>query len=206
MNRMAALLISLFVIALSGNGFAETITFDFKDPKNVNAVSITVDSTLEPIVGYATPTAGTVTVDTQAKKIISGRLSIPTSGITLANPMMTKALHSDNWLNAEKNPNIEFEYLQTISMGPMTDNTYNLMVQGNMTIAGVTQKISAPVSLTLHPGREKDRNRSGDGDLMVIRSKLDINRKDFNLNPGMPEYLVGPAISLGINLTGVQKP
>lgn len=206
MKRFDRIMICFLVVVLAKSVFAETTTFDFKDPKNVNAVSIVVDSELEPNVGFATPTAGTVTIDTQAPKIISGKLSIPTSGITMTNSMMTKVLHSEKWLDAKKHPEVVFEYLQTLSMGSMSDKAQHFTVQGNMTIAGVTQKISAPVTLTLLPGREKDRNRSGDGDLLVLRSKIDISRKAFNINPGTPEYLVGDTISLVINLTGVEKP
>lgn len=206
MKRITTFMICLFVSLLMGNGYAKTATFDFKDPKNVNAVSITVDSTIEPIVGFATPTAGTLTFDAQDNKIISGKLSIPTSGITLSNGMMTKVLHSDTWLNAEKHPDIVFEYLQTISMGAVTENSHTMVVQGNMTIAGVTKMISAPVTLTLLPGKVKERNRSGEGDLMILRSKINLSRKDFNINPGTPETFVGPTISLVINLAGAQQP
>lgn len=206
MKRATAFMICFLGFTLAGHVFAQNVTFDFTDPKNVNAVSIVVDAALEPNVGFATPTSGTVTLDTRERKIISGKISIPTSGITMSNPMMTKVLHSDQWLDAKKNPHVTFEYLKTISMGAMTDTTYNLMVQGNLTLAGVTQKISAPVSVTLLPGKVKARNRSGSGDLVVLRSKLDISRKAFNLKPETPEAIVGDTISLVINLAGAQKP
>lgn len=206
MKRIVTFMVCYFVIALSGNVIAKTVTFDFADPKNVNAVSIVVDAALEPNVGFAAPTSGTITYDTDLRKIISGKISIPTSGITMTNSMMTKVLQSDKWLNAEKNPEVVFEYLQTVSMGAATETSSTMVVQGNMTLAGVTKKITAPISITLQPGKLKDRMPGKDGDLMVVRSKLDINRMDFNLNPGTPEYLVGPVISLVINLAGTQKP
>lgn len=206
MKKFNLFIICFFMITMAADAFAKTATFDFKDPKNVNAVSIVVDSDLEPNVGYATPTTGTIIMDIKAGKIVSGKISIPTSGITMSNSMMTKVLHSEKWLDAAKNPEVVFEYLQTVSMGNMSDKTQHFTVQGNMTIAGVTKKISAPVTVTLLPGREKDRNRSGNGDLLVLRSKIELSRKAFNLNPGTPEYLVGDTIALVINLTGVEKP
>ena len=37
--------------------------FDYKDPKEISAVSLTLNSKLEPIVGYAKGISGTVNFD-----------------------------------------------------------------------------------------------------------------------------------------------
>ncbi|MBU1168511.1 MAG: YceI family protein [Proteobacteria bacterium] len=196
----------LTLLVFAGTVNAKTASYDFSDPKGVNAISIVLDGAFEPNVGFASPTQGTVTIDTDTSKIVSGKISVPTNGVTMTNSTMTKVLQSSKWLDAEKNPMITFEFLQTVSMGTMTPTKYQVIVEGNLSIAGVTKKVSAPISLTFFPGQLKDRNPNDNGDLVVLRSNLQISRKDFNLNPGTPETLVSDTISLVINLAGAHRP
>ena len=49
------LLLALMVVQ---RGEAETMLFDYKDPKEISAVILTLDSKLEPIVGYAKGISG----------------------------------------------------------------------------------------------------------------------------------------------------
>lgn len=200
---ICAVCFTLLVFAGSVN--AKTATYDFSDPKGVNAISIVLDSALEPNVGYASPIQGTIVIDTESWKIVSGKLSVPSAGVTMTNSTMTKVLHSSKWLDVEKNPQITFEYLQTISMGTMAESKYQMMVEGNLTIAGITKKISVPISLTFFPGKLKDRFPGATGDLVLLRSNLQISRKAFNLDAGVPESILSDTISLTINIAGGNK-
>jgi polyisoprenoid-binding protein YceI len=182
------------------------VTYDFKDPKGVNAVSITLDSPLEPMAGYANAVEGSVTVDTTARKIVKGRVTVAASSISMSNGTMTKVLHSKPWLDTEKYPNITFDYINTIAVDETLDDKYTFTVQGTLTIAGVSQQISVPVSLSFQKDRAKERVPGTKGDLAILRSSFDINRNAFNINTSAPEALVSNTIHLTLNIAGMSSP
>jgi len=61
MNR--TLLIASTLLTACTLGTAAPQTFDFKDPKGVNAIRFHLDSLLEPISGTANGISGAVTFD-----------------------------------------------------------------------------------------------------------------------------------------------
>ena len=58
-----ATLTTLLSLTLAGTLASAPQTFDFKDPKGVNAIQFHLDSVLEPISGTASGISGTVTFD-----------------------------------------------------------------------------------------------------------------------------------------------
>lgn len=200
--RICTIVLFLFFIAGLTTANAKTMTYDFKDPKGVNAVSIVVDSMLEPNAGYADKISGFVTIDHANKKIVKGKLMIPTGSVTMSNPMMTKVLHSKDWLDMDKNPEITFVFKKVISISNMSDTEFKATVQGDMTIRGITQRISAPVSISFHPGKLGMRNKGAKGDIAILRSEFNISRSAFKIKPGMPVEIVGETIRLTVNIAG----
>src|SRR5687767_4789452 len=84
-------------------------TFDFKDPKGVNAIQFNLDSVLEPISGSANGVSGTVSFDPANPAATTGKIAVATASLTVTNSMMTDHLRGDKWLNAPANPEITFE-------------------------------------------------------------------------------------------------
>ena len=197
-------IIVLFVVLFTGiaTASAENKTYDFNDPKGVNAVSIIVDSMLEPNVGYADKVKGSVTIDHADKKIVKGEITIPTGSVTMSNPMMTKVLHSKDWLNKKKNPEISFVFNKVISITDMGDTEFKVTVQGALTVKGITKTVSAPISLSFYPGKLSMRNKGANGDIALLRSEFEISRADFQIKPGMSTDIVGDKIRLIVNLAG----
>ena len=197
-------IIVLFVVLFTGiaTASAENKTYDFNDPKGVNAVSIIVDSMLEPNVGYADKVKGSVTIDHADKKIVKGEITIPTGSVTMSNSMMTKVLHSKDWLNKKKNPEISFVFNKVISITDMGDAEFKVTVQGALTVKGITKTVSAPISLSFYPGKLSMRNKGAKGDIALLRSEFEISRADFQIKPGMSTDIVGDKIRLIVNLAG----
>ena len=205
MSKIIGFIFFLSICVYSVAVQANPETYNFKDPKGVNAVSIILDSALEPNTGFANTIDGTITFDPVEKKILAGKFTVPTSSIIMSNNTMTQVLHSKSWLNADAYPAITFDYLRTIAIGETIDTKYQLTVEGNLTIAGVTQIITAPVTLTFHPGKLKDRNPGDNGDLVVLRSTFGIDRKAFNINTAVPDSIVANIIQLKLNIVGASR-
>ncbi len=185
--------------------YAKNTTYDFNDPKGVNAISIALNSMLEPNVGFASGVKGQVTIDQLNRKIINGQISIPTNGVTMSNETMTKVLHSKDWLDAKKNPEITFKFTKMISITKMTDEVYNITLMGDLTIKGITKEIKAPVLISFYPGKYKMRNSKGEGDLAAIKTSFQINRSDFKIKPDVPAAIVAEIIELNMNIIGSFK-
>ena len=200
--RLSLIVLSIVLFTGITTVNAKNITYDFKDPKGVNAVSIVVDSLLEPNIGYADKISGSITIDHTNKKILKGQISIPTENVTMSNAMMTKVLHSKDWLNKKKNPEILFVFNSIISIANISDTEFKVTVQGSLTIKGITKTISAPVWITFHPGKLGMRNKGTKGDIALLRSEFEISRTDFQIKPGMPADIVGDKIRLTFNIAG----
>ena len=126
------------LIFMAGNtSWAAGITFDFTDPKNVNNIGIFLDSMLEPIMGVASGVSGNVVFDPENKKAVSGKIVVAVDKIRMANQMMTKVLHSEEWLDAEKFPTVEFTFRKIISAGPMNEAPYEYEVAGSLGICRI---------------------------------------------------------------------
>lgn len=202
--NLTFLITFLFLLSTS-HVYAKNTTYDFNDPKGVNAISIVLNSTLEPMVGFATGVKGQVTVDHLKRKVINGRISVPTDSVTMSNGTMTKVLHSKDWLDAKKYPEITFKFTKMISIVKMTDEVYNITVMGDLTIKGITKEIKAPVLISFHPGKYKMRNSKGEGDLASIKTAFQINRSDFKIKPDTPTSIVAEIIELNMNIMGSSK-
>ncbi len=201
-TRLSIILLSIVLLTTISSASAKNTTYDFQDPKGVNTISIVVDSMLEPNAGYANKISGSLTINHADKKIVKGKISIPTGSVTMSNPMMTKVLHTKDWLNKNKYPEIAFVFNRTISIANKSDNEFKVTVQGALTIKGITNTVSAPISISFHPGKLGMRNKGAKGDIAIMRSEFEISRSDFQIKPDMPANIVGDKIRLTLNIAG----
>lgn len=197
----AVLIITLFFVS-GKNVRAEDMSFNFADPKGVNSISIILDSVLEPIMGIASGISGNVIFDPKEKTATKGRIIVATDKIQMANQMMTKVLHSEEWLDVKKFPTIEFNFKEIVSTGSRKDMLYEYIIAGSFTCKGITKEIQIPLNVSYLPGKLKARNGKGDGDLLVLRSKFNIQRTAFAINPDMNPATVADEIQLNISIVG----
>jgi len=201
MNK--SILASLLSLTIAGTAFAAPLSFDFKDPKGVNAIQFHLDSLLEPIAGTASGVTGTVTFDPANPGAATGKIVVATSSLTVTNTMMTEHLHGANWLDVANNPEITFE-LGQLSDVQTSGNTTSAVATGKFTLKGVTKEISVPVRLTHLAGAFGKRINKPElgGDLLVIRGEFTINRGDFGIQSGKNEDKVNPEIKLTLAIVG----
>ena len=192
--------VSLVFLA-AGSLWAAPQTYDFKDPKGVNNVVFQTDAPLESINGTASGISGKVTFDPAEPSATRGQIVVETKSLHVGNPVMKEHLHGDKWMDVEKYPTITFEVTKVESDVTAGDST-EAQVTGKMTIKGVTKELTVPVRFTYLKDRLKARFPQLEGDLLVIRSKFNIKRRDFGINAGTGEEKVSDDIELSLSVAG----
>jgi polyisoprenoid-binding protein YceI len=178
------------------------LTFDFEDPKGVNTISFFVDSDLEPISGTCSGVTGNVIFNPSHPELIRGRVTIEAKNLHVQNSKMNEALLSADWMDAERYPYIEFILTRARDVVLEQENVFAFTAVGNLTCRDITKEITAPVTLTYLPGKLAERVSGEEGDLVVMRTEVSLNRLDYGINPDFPSAIVGEKIELHLALAG----
>lgn len=197
-TRLAILALAAGALAPAG---AETLTFDFKDPKGVNNIVFQLDAPLESINGTASGISGTITADPENPAAVKGKILVATETLHVPNPVMLEHLHGPKWLDITTHPQIAFE-LKEVSNVKRDGTSGTADVKGTFTLKGVSKDITVPVKVTYLPGKLKARGGDVDGDLLVVRSNFKINRSDFGIQAGQNTDKVSEEINVTLSLAG----
>ncbi|HEY4415575.1 MAG TPA: YceI family protein [Verrucomicrobiae bacterium] len=181
--------------------YAAPETFDFKDPKNVNNAVFKLDAPLESVNGSASGISGSVIFDPENPGATTGKIIVASDSLTVPNPLQKEHLHSVNWLDTTKYPEISFE-TKSLANVKTAGNTTTADVTGLFILHGVTNTITAPVKFTYLKDKLGARVPSAKGDLLVIRADFKINREDFNIQKGQYEDKVANEIDLTLSIAG----
>ena len=87
---------------------ADSMKFDFRDPKKVNNVVFLMDAPLESISGTSIGVSGTVSFDPAKPAATTGKIVLATSSLHVDNPVMKKHMLDEGWMHVSKFPTIEF--------------------------------------------------------------------------------------------------
>lgn len=201
MKKLVLAFLAAFAVATASQ--AAPTSFDFKDPKGVNALGFSLDSVLEPIAGNAGGVTGTVSFDPANPAATSGKIVVATKSLVVPNATMTEHMLGGQWLDAAANPEITFQLskLEGISTaGNVTSGT----ATGKFTLKGVTKDIKVPVKLTYLADAFGKRINKPEvkGDLLVLRGEFMIQRGDYGIQPGKNEDKVNPEIKISIAVVG----
>ena len=197
------IVIGVCLTAVARQGSAEPLTFSFDDPKGVNAVSLKLDSLLEPIVGFATGVSGTLTFDPESPSAMTGTVSIATESITMANKTMTEVLHSDEWLDVKKHPSVTYRITEVARAKRVTDTLYELTTRGTFALHGVSHDKEIPMTVSYQKERLPDRNHKGKGDLLIVRATFRVDRTKYGIKPAMGNDIVAKDIEIDVAVTGM---
>jgi polyisoprenoid-binding protein YceI len=195
--------IALFALsALAMPAPAAPETFDFKDPKGVNAIMFKLDAPLEAINGSASGITGAVTFDPQNPGATTGRIVVAGATMTVPNALQTTHMRGNQWLDVEKNPEITFDAKAMKNVKTAGDKT-TADVSGTFSLHGVSKEMTIPVELSYLKDKLGER-LGGDqkGDLLVLRANFSIKRSDFNIMPGQMENKVSDTIALTVGIVG----
>ena len=194
-------IIPLLTLTLATAAYAAPESFDFKDPKGVNNIVFSLDAPLESVNGSASGVTGTVLFDPENPAATTGKIVVASESLIVPNPMQKEHLHSANWLDVAKYPEITFEvksFADTKTEGSITSAN----VTGSFSLHGVTKEITVPVKLTYLKDKLASRVPNLKGDLLVLRANFNINREDFNIQKGQYEDKVSPTINLALSIAG----
>ena len=86
------ILFAVFVLA-GASPVAKPITFDFKDPKNVNNVIFQMDAPLESINGSGQGIAGKVVFDPAKPESTLGTITLEVASLHVGNPVLKEHIH-----------------------------------------------------------------------------------------------------------------
>ena len=189
------------LVSLATAVYAAPQSFDFKDPKGVNNVVFKLDAPLESINGSASGISGTVSFDPADPAATTGKIIVASESLTVPNPMQKEHLHSANWLDAAKYPEITFE-AKSLANVKTEGNVTTADATGTFTLHGVAKEMTVPVKLTFLADKLSARVPSLKGDLLVIRANFVINRNDFNIQKGQYEDKVSTTIDLSLSIAG----
>lgn len=189
------------LLTLTTAVYAAPQAFDFKDPKGVNNAVFKLDAPLESINGSASGISGTVSFDPENPAATTGKIVIASESLTVPNPMQKEHLHSANWLDVAKYPEITFE-AKSLANVKTEANVTTTDATGTFTLHGVSKEITVPIKLTYLKGKLGARIPKMVGDLLVIRANFVINRNDFNIQKGQSEDKVSPTIDLSLSIAG----
>jgi polyisoprenoid-binding protein YceI len=96
-----------------------------------------------------------------------------------ANPMIQDHFNQKNWMNSDEHPKASFNGIikNPKEVNFKKDGTYNVTVEGDLTIRGKTQKVTAPATLVVA------------GNTIKANSTFSVKLADFEID--------GPAVGAG---------
>jgi polyisoprenoid-binding protein YceI len=137
---------------------------------------------------------GQMTVNYSSKQVQSMVVDIPVKSIKSGEKLMDSKTYDA--FNADKNPNIQFRLVEVNNL-QITPSNINVTVTGNLTLAGVTKRITLKAV-----GKPK-------GESFIFTGNVSMKMTDFKISPPtamMGMLKVGDAINLKFEIAvdGVQ--
>jgi polyisoprenoid-binding protein YceI len=173
-------------------------TFNFEDKRN--QVKFFSTTPLEDITGISNDVKGKVTLDVADVKKMKGSITISVTSIKTAIDLRDEHLRSENWLNADKFPEITFSIKKVGDVKVAADNKLEAKVTGDFTVHGVTKETVADVTLTYLDANEQTK-QFAPGDLLGVQAKFNIALSDFDVE----NMVVGQKVADEIEITATLR-
>jgi polyisoprenoid-binding protein YceI len=203
MNRVLAVLALLVATTAFADNRSYTITDDGK-----NYATFESAATLETIKGTTTRVSGTIAADPANPAAASVDISIDLASLDTGISMRNEHLRSERYLAAEKFPAATFKSVSVSGPKSIAPNQpVEVSVTGDMTLHGVTKRITAPVRVVVIPESELTKSSRGPGDWIHATATFPIKLTDFGI--AVPEKMlmkVSNEISIKVDVFAVAKP
>lgn len=178
--------------------------FYVNDPMKRNTVTFTSEAPLEDIVGTTNEVAGYIVFDPKKPGgSVRGEFSVPVSSLDTGIPLRNEHLHSEQWLNAAKNPHITYKVTGSELISTYKDTpefqTHDIMTTGDFTLNGQTRKMKIPVRVT-HLVESEATKQKMPGNLVAARARFDVPLASFAVTAPQGSGLIGSKVSSSINV------
>jgi CubicO group peptidase (beta-lactamase class C family)/polyisoprenoid-binding protein YceI len=178
------------------------LAYDFADPAKENAVAITVESPLKPVVGYADGVSGSALFDPAKPEATAGTIRVAVASLRFSNEGYSASARGYG-LNQDKYPEIVCDLKKIERIKKTGEGAWDGRVAVDFTMKGTTKRLSIPLSVRHFPGRAQERDgRVRFGDLLVVRSTFTVKRSDFNVAPDVPPAVCGDEVELRVAVVG----
>lgn len=184
MTRSLALAALLLALPLLAETRTYTIAADGK-----NHASFESAATLENIKGTATKLSGTIAADPANPAASSVDITIDVTSLDTGIAMRNEHLR-ERYLAAGKFPTMSFKSVSVTS--PIrtiaAHQPVDVSVTGDMTLHGVTRRITVPVRVVIIPQTELTKASHGAGDWIHATTTFPIKLTDFGID--VPEKML----------------
>lgn len=183
--RSIALAVALTAVAATVPPAAVTYHFGVSTPRTNIAFESRAE--LETIIGSSNELEGTAKLDEKAGEV-TAELKVAVNSLKTGIDERDKHLRSDDWLDSDKFPNIEFKTTKS-SKKKGEDNIY--LVEGDFTMHGKTKSISTEVKVKKISADVVKRTRMEPGEWVKFSTTFSVKLSDFGVK--IPEH-VGPKV------------
>ncbi|GMU94522.1 MULTISPECIES: YceI family protein [Ignavibacterium] len=208
-NLSSVLILTILFTALSfAQGFKVKAsgeqTFNFSDKGGRNQASFFSTTPLEDIRGLSNDVKGTATFNINDIKTLKGKITVSVASIKTGIDLRNEHLRSDNWLDAEKYPEIIFTIKKVSDVKQLADNKLQIKVVGDFTLKGVTKEVTADATLTYLDESEQTKLRAP-GDLLGVQATFNIRLSDFGVKNKIVGQKVAEIVEVSVNMVGSNK-
>jgi polyisoprenoid-binding protein YceI len=174
----AAALTLLSAATLLADGKEFKITEDGK-----NYASFTSEATLETINGRTSKVGGTIVADPAKPEASTTEIVIDLPSIDTGISMRNDHFRSAGFMDTEKFPTATFKSVSISSPVKTIDanKPVELKITGDMTIHGVTKRITVPVRVVWIPESELTKSSRGPGDFVHASTNFAIKLADYGI-------------------------
>ncbi|HEV7920160.1 MAG TPA: YceI family protein [Thermoanaerobaculia bacterium] len=180
--------LALVALLLAFPAFAETRSYTIAaDGKN--HASFESAATLENIKGTATRLSGTIAADPSNPAASSVDLTIDVASLDTGISMRNEHLR-EHYLAAEKFPTMSFKSVSVTSplRAIAPNQPVDVSVTGDMTLHGVTKRVTVPVRVVIIPESDLTKASRGAGDWIHATTTFPIKLTDFGIE--VPEKML----------------
>lgn len=151
----------------------------------------------ETFTGRTDKVTGNVNFDPKASTG-SGTIVIDAASIDTGIELRNEHMRSEAWLDTEKYPTITFKTLNVKKTGTDTYRVY-----GDLTMHGVTKKVTTTVTLKYMKESDATRNAGFKGDVAQLRTKFNVTLADYGIKiPARAQGKVAPTVTISVSVYG----
>jgi polyisoprenoid-binding protein YceI len=195
MTHSRTVLLATFLLAAAPLFAADTFVID----KAHSAATFKIKHMMANVTGRFAEFSGTVNADRETPANSSVEFTIQAASITTNTPERDKQLRSSDFFDVERYPTITFKSVKIVPT--KAPDTFN--VSGDLTMHGVTKRITLPVVFNGIAKDPKGNERAG------FELNTTLNRKEYGitwnktLDPG--GFLLSDDVIITIDIEAVKK-